>query len=269
MSTLTFVDEAQIAQISERLSIFLYGPKGVGKTTAAASAPGPIVYGNADAPGRLRHARRIHQGKQINEVRIVGRPTPKDRATARKTLEDIYLYAADPASDVETIVLDPLGRIYDLVLDDIGGQKPSLPDRGEANQWIERYIGALLELPVHLVLVAHDHGYKVSTTEGGDEVFEIFPFCGSQTNPGLAKKLMRPVDVVAYCGVVTEQTATELFPAGSRVGQLFHGGGRQGADGTGVIGDAAVLDLSAWIDLNKAADGVPAGGTKNDKTKES
>lgn len=265
--TLTFVDEAQIAQIAQRLSIFLYGPKGVGKTTAAASAPGPIVYGNADAPGRLRYARRTFPGKKINEVRIVGRTTPAAKPTARDTLTDIYLYAADESNGVETVVLDPLGRIYDLVLDDIGGQRPSLPDRGDANTWIERYIGSLLELPVHLVLVAHDHGYKVATSEGGDEVFEVFPFCGSQSNPALAKKLMRPVDVVASCGVVTSETETELFPAGARVGQLFYGGGRQGADGTGVIGDVAELDLSAWIALNAAAD-EPVAASENSKTKE-
>lgn len=259
--TLTFVDDAAIAQIDERISVLLYGPKGVGKTTAAASAPGPIVYGNADAPGRLRYARREHYGKDLREVRIKGRPTPKDPPTARKTLEGMYLYVAD-GNDIKTVVLDPMARIHDLVLDDIGGQRPSLQDRGDAGQWLERYVGALLELPVNLVLVAHDLGYKVATSEGGDEVYEIFPFCGSKSNPGLAKNLMRPLDVVAYCGVITAETETELFPAGMHVAQLFHGGGRQGADGLGVLGDVAELDLSAWVEANKAAGKEPAGETK-------
>lgn len=265
--TLTFVDEAQIAQIDQRISVMLYGPKGVGKTTGAASAPGPIVYGNADAPGRLRYARRKHPDKDIREVRIMGRPTPKDPPTARKTLEELYLYTAD-GNGVQTVVLDPLARIHDLVLDDIGGQRPTLQDRGDAGQWLERYVGALLELPVNLVLVAHDLGYKVATTEGGDETFELFPFCGSKSNPGLAKNLMRPLDVVAYCGVVTAETETDLFPAGTRVAQLFYGGGRQGADGLGVLGEVAVLDLGQWVALNAAAGAVPAGGTDKTSKKE-
>jgi hypothetical protein len=263
--TLTFVDEAQIAQIDQRISVLLYGPKGVGKTTGAVSAPGPILYGNADAPGRLRFARRQHQGKDIREVRIVGRPTPKDRPTARDTLTELYLYAREH-DEVQTVVLDPLARIHDLVLDDIGGQRPTLQDRGDAGVWLERYVGSLLELPVNLVLVAHDLGYKVATTEGGDETFELFPFCGSKSNPGLAKNLMRPLDVVAYCGVVTAETETELFPAGTHVAQLFHGGGRQGADGLGVLGDVAELDLSAWVAANREAAG-PAGGTEKSKSK--
>lgn len=266
--TLTFVDEAAIAKIDERISALLYGPKGVGKTTAAASAPGPMVYGNADAPGRLRYARREHYGKDIREVRITGRPTPQDKPTARKTLEDLYLYVAE-GNGVQTVVLDPLARIHDLVLDDIGGQRPSLQDRGDAGTWLERYIGALLELPVNLVLVAHDLGYKVATTEGGDETFEIFPFCGSKSNPGLAKNLMRPLDVVAYCGVITAETETELFPAGTRVAQLFHGGGRQGADGLGVLGEVAELDLTAWVEANRAAGAQSAGDSKSKIKKES
>lgn len=264
--TLTFVDDAQIAQIDQRISVLLYGPKGVGKTTGAASAPGPIVYGNADAPGRLRYARRQHYGKDIREVRIMGRPTPKDPPTARKTLEDLFLYVRDNP-DVQTVVLDPLARIHDLVLDDIGGQRPTLQDRGDSGQWLERYVGALLELPVNLVLVAHDLGYKVATGDGGDEVFEIFPFCGSKSNPGLAKNLMRPLDVVAFCGVIKPETETELFPSGTHVAQLFHGGGRQGADGLGVLGDVAVLDLSAWVAANAAAGEGPAGGTEKKTSK--
>lgn len=264
--TLTFVDAAQVAKIDQRISVLLYGPKGVGKSAAAASAPSPIVYGNADAPGRLRYARRHHKHttETLREVRIVGRKTPKDPPTARNTLENLYLYVAD-GNDVQTVVLDPLGRIFDLVLDDFGGQRPTLPDRGDAGVWMERYVGALLELPVNLVLVAHDLGYKVATTEGGDDTFEIFPFCGSKSNPGLAKNLMRPLDVVAHCGVVKTETATELFPAGTRVAQLFHGGGRQGADGLGVLGEVAELDLSAWVEANRAAGAPSSNGSSKKK----
>lgn len=265
--TLTFVDEAQTAQTMEHISAILYGPKGVGKSTAAASAPGPIVYVNADAPGRLRYARRHHPGKDIREVRLRARLTPQAQPTARTALGEAYLYVQD-GNGVETIVLDPLGRIYDLVLDDIGGQHPTLQNHMDAQTYMDRYVGSLLELPVNVILVAHDHGYKVATTESGEDVFEIFPFCGSGSNPALAKKLLRPVDVVGYCGVIPDgATSDDGFAPGTRVAQLFHGGGRQGADGLGVLGQWAELDLSAWIVANAAAD-APAEPVKNSKTKE-
>lgn len=226
----------------QHLSILLFGPSGEGKTVAAASAPGPIIYCNADGPGALRFARRHHEGKGLLELPITGK-TP---------LEQLYVELRSGEFDeVQTVVLDSLGRIYDVVLDEIArGGKPTLPQRGDANTFLERYVLALLELPVNVVLVAHDNPVVVSgKEEDGTAEIELFPHTGTN-NPGLAKKLMRPLDVVAYCGrrlVGEGDEQHEEFLA-----QTFKAGGRHAKDRTDVIGHFAQLDLTDWVERVQA-----------------
>jgi hypothetical protein len=220
------------------LSTLLYGPSGVGKSTAAASAPGPIIYCNADGPGALRYARRHHAGKEILELPITG----------RAPLEQLYMeLRAGELDGLQTIALDSLGRIYDVILDEIAnGGKPSLPQRGDANTFLERYVLSLLEMPVHLVLVAHDNPVVVTgKEEDGTQEIELFPHTGTG-NPALAKKLMRPLDVVAYCGrTIEENDEGEQTP--KFMAQTVKAGGRHAKDRTDVIGDFSELDLTDWI----------------------
>lgn len=237
-STLEFVD----AEPRDHLSMLLYGPSGEGKTVAAASAPGPIVYCNADGPGALRFARRHHAGKEILELPITG----------KRPLEHLFVEIRDRTVEPKTVVLDSLGRIYDVVLSEIArGGKPTLPNYQEAGVFIERYVLALLEQPVHLVLVAHDNPVVVAgSEEEGTQQIELFPHTGTN-NPGLAKKLMRPLDVVAYCGrVVTKEGEEEREQF---LAQTFKAGGRHAKDRTDVIGRFAPLDLTDWIERVQAA----------------
>lgn len=238
--TLTF----EQSRPKTELSVLLYGPEGCGKTVAAASAPGPILYLNADSPSALRFARRKFADTEIREVKITG----------RQSLDAAYLYLADGGDGTRTVVLDSMGRIYDVVLQSISkdDRHPTLPEHGDAQTIIERYVLALLELPVNVVLVAHDNPVQTVGAEGdGTATFELFPFVGT-SKPTLAKKLMRPLDVVAYCGRLPagEDDQRERY-----VAQLFARGGRHAKDRTGLLarGDEPVdLDLSAWVDLNVA-----------------
>ena len=43
----------------EHFNVLLYGPPGTGKTTAAATAPGPIVWINLEGTGAMAYARRV------------------------------------------------------------------------------------------------------------------------------------------------------------------------------------------------------------------
>lgn len=259
-SALDFADQ----QPRDHLSILLYGASGEGKSVGACSAPGPIIVANADGPGALRFARRHHRGKDIRELKVSG----------RKELDTLYLELRDGVhSDVETFVLDSFGRIYDLVLADLAGidehnrpRKPTLPQRGDVNTYLERYVLALLELPIHVVIVAHDNPVVVSgNQEDGTAEIELFPFTGTN-NPALAKKLMRPLDVVGYCGRMTVGEGDEQ--AEQFVAQVFKAGGRHAKDRTGVLGQFPELDLSAWVEKVAAAYAVPSSPAA-DKEKKS
>lgn len=246
-TSLTFADPEPRAN----LSILLYGPSGIGKTTAACTSPGPIIYCNADGPGALRFARKNATGKEIMELPLGAKKVEVDDRwvpVVRPVLEQLFIeLRSGDLKGLGTIVLDSLGRIYDLLLDEHArGLKPTLPQRGDVNTFLERFVLSLLEQPVNLVLVAHDNPVVVSgKEEDGTQEVELFPHTGTN-NPGLAKKLMRPLDVVAYCGRVIEgegDEQTEKF-----IGQTFNAGGRHAKDRTDVIGHFAELDITDWIE---------------------
>jgi len=258
MTALQFVTPEQAAAATERISVILHGPEGSGKTTGACSAPDPILFVNADAASRVRFARRTHPEKDIREVRVRPRPVGGE-ATALTTLGNVVLYLRDH-DEVETVVVDPISKVYACVLDEIGGRQPQIQHHYQAQQELERFVLALLEEDVHVVLVAYDHPYTMGTNDDGSEVRELLPFCGSSSNPALAKALMRPVDVVGYVGFMDRDKAVE---SGLDVGegeeriwiaQTVHGPkARRAKEGLGVLGDYPRLDITEWVALNAAA----------------
>jgi hypothetical protein len=63
--------------LPETVNFLLYGPPKTGKTSTAATAPGPNLWVNAEGPGALAYARKIaaQRGNEILEVRITRRAT--------------------------------------------------------------------------------------------------------------------------------------------------------------------------------------------------
>lgn len=208
----------------------LYGAPGVGKTTGALSAPGPVLYLNAEGSNAAMFARRFHIGTEIREVTI----------TDGDTLNQALLYLKE-GNGIQTVVVDSIGAIFQAVLEGYtGGGKPTLPQYGDTTTAIERFCRALRDLPINVVLIAHEQAVK---DEASGE-FERLPYTGTN-NPALGVKLMAQADVVGYCGRV-EPDNEQGEPR--YVAQLFSAGGRKGKDRTGVLGEAPELNLTEWID---------------------
>lgn len=231
------------------LNVFLYGAPGAGKTTGALSAPGPILYVNCEGPNAAMFARRFHVDTEVREIVV----------TEANVLNEALLYLREDDCDVKTVVVDSLGALFQMVLDGYtGGGKPTLPQYGDTTTAIERFCRALRDLPVNVVLIAHEQAVK-------DEAlgeFERLPYTGTN-NPALGVKLMAQADVVGYAGRIEpdDEGAEARY-----VAQLFPAGGRRGKDRTGLLGEFPELDLSEWITQYTRAT-VPANPAKAEKVK--
>jgi hypothetical protein len=207
-------------------NILLYGGPGTGKSTGAASAPGPILYGNAEGPGALRFARKTYGDEKFHEVRIA----------KKADLDAIYLHAREEKAPERTVVIDSVGEVYRVLLEEIGGDRPTIQNWGDVNTMIERFARAMRDIDRNVVFICHE---EIVRDEQTGEMLRQ-PITGGRKLPAI---LMAMVDVVAYTGVVP---ATDDSPA-KFLGQLVAGGGRHGKDRSGALGAVRPLDLSEWI----------------------
>ncbi len=210
------------------INVLLYGPPKTGKTVGAATAPGPLLYLNAEAPNATRFA---HTRREFAEASVEGLET--------------LVAATEETGKYETVVLDPIGEVYRLVLEGLSGRalSPAIQQYGDTGTHVERFCRYLCEQPLNAVFVCHE--LPVKDEESGH--FEKLPFTGTN-NPAFGQKLMAMVDVIGYTGVVKEGDKEPEY-----VAQLFNGGGRRGGDRFGVLGASRSIDLTEWRDLAAAA----------------
>lgn len=213
-------------------NFLLYGPPGQGKTVGACSAPGPVLVLNAEGPGGLRFARRKFGKQHLRPVRFVD----------QQTLGEVLAYLRGE-TDVQSVVIDSLGEIYAKLLRLLGGAKPQIQHYGQVNTLLEDFIRSLRDLPLHVVLVAHE---AVEDSDEGGALRR--PATGGRQLP---EKSMAMMDVVAYCGV--KQDAEEEGGELHYLGQVVQARGRRAKDRSGSLGSSRELDLSEWVRVMDAA----------------
>jgi hypothetical protein len=224
LADVTFVDEDEV---DGRYRVLLYGQAKAGKSVGAATAPGPIMVLSADRPGAYRFARTRHPRGHIREVRVEG----------KNSLDLAYTYLRRNPGDFQTVVVDPVGNVYDVLLKELGGGKPQIQHHGMVQNTILDFVKALRALPIHVVLVAHEE----MSGSGDDDVAAVRrPMTGGQKLPD---KVMAEMDIIAHVGRIP---ATEESPD-RWVGVLVEDRGRVAGDATGALGKVRDLDLSEWF----------------------
>lgn len=221
---MTPLDFVQPSAVAPTLNILLYGPGGTGKTVNACSAPGPVLVGNAEGESALRFARGKWGDDKIHEKAIV---TAKD-------LDDIYMHIREGCEE-KTLVIDSVGEVYQRLVEELAGSgRASLQNYGDVNTKIERFVRAVKDLPINVVLIAHEQ----LDEDDGSTIKR--PSTGGKKLP---EKLVAAVDVVGYCAVIPEGDDTPR----RYVAQLVEANGRRAKDRSGALGKLRDIDLSEWI----------------------
>lgn len=205
-----------------------YGPSGAGKSTLAATAPGPILWINLEGPNALAYARRVakERGTEIREVAIEHKQDP--RPTIRGVIEYVR---ANP--DVQTVVVDTIGKLRDALTFAIGGNKPSLPQWGEIGNTLADMIRILRDLPVNLIVIAHE---EIKDSDDGDRI--VRPMIGGATT----EKVIADMDIVAYMGVSRDDEGQIRYLA-----QFVENRGRRAKDRSGGLGQVRGSDFADWL----------------------
>lgn len=222
-------------------NVVAYGPEKVGKTTGALSAPGPILLLNAEGANASHFGRS--RNPNVHEVIV-----PMDGG-AKGLLDEAYLWLRDTDAGklTKTVVLDSLSEIHGAILRDMAKDPdhPTLPERGDTNTWLERYAMSLRDLPLNVVIVAHETWTKDDVTG----VIERSPYTGT-SNVAYGKKFTGPfADIVAYLGRSVDDDGVEHYGA-----QLVDGNGRRAGHRGGALGVTREVNLTEWFALMNAAE---------------
>lgn len=227
---LTFADPPPAASTVNALA---YGPSGCGKSTLAATAPGPIVWLNLEGAGALAYARKTaaERGTEIRELRIVHKQDP--RPVLRSMIE--YLRGTP---EVQTVVIDTIGKLRESVAHAIGGVQPSQPQWGQIARVIEDTVRLLRDMDLNVLILAHE---EINDSDQGDRI--VRPLIGGKTT----EKVVADLDLVAYMGVTRDENGVRYLA------QFVEDRGRRAKDRSGGLGVIRPADFSDWLDAYRAA----------------
>lgn len=231
--SLTF---AEPVDAPDTANFLLYGPPGSGKTTAAATAPGPLMWVNLEGGGALGYARKVagERGTELHEVRV-----NRDEPNLSQILRSVYQHVrSGQVPVVRTVVVDTIGKVRDHLAREYGADQPSrdsIRKWGDVAKTMDGFVQGLRDLDVNVVLIAHE---DISDDPGGAGRI-IRPKVGGHT-----EKVCAEADVIAYCG---------RSPEGVYTGVLAQVGERRAKDRSGGLGTSRALDLSEWLDAYRAA----------------
>jgi hypothetical protein len=210
--------------------VVLWAAAGAGKSVTAASAPRPILVLTADRPSAYRFARKHHSHTRESLLEV--------RYQDASTLDAVFRHVRDNPG-IRTVVIDPIGNIYDQLVDTAPLRGDGDPDYQLVNKKLLGFVKSFRALDVNVVLVAHE---KLNDGKKGDG--KLYPALGG---PSLINKLLAEMDIVAH--IERHVSNADGEEDVKWIGQLQPRGNLVCKESTGVLGDRRVADLARWFEV--------------------
>lgn len=162
-------------ELDSYLKALIMGESGAGKTFLSVTAPNPVIM--------LTERNGMQSVKQSNPDALVA------YCSTANECRDFLLAAmnGDLPDHVETIVIDGITEVQQIMIDDIlaskggGDRKMSLPDWGVLSDRMRRFLRCLRDLPYHVVATSLvNHELNDATGE-----MRVFPLVQSKKLPSM------------------------------------------------------------------------------------
>jgi len=180
----------EIEKVPITAKVLLYSDPGIGKTTCAALSPKPLIV---NCEGGTLCLDKFKGFYEALDIKVIRPDTIED-------IQNIFWYLKSGDHDRETVILDSLGEIQKMSMDEIlrnprrdpkhDADTPILQDYGKNTQQMRKLIRAFRDLPMNVVFTCLSSEIK-DENDGSVKV-------GPNLTPKLAIDTMGYVDVVGY-----------------------------------------------------------------------
>lgn len=199
----------KVKDITRALSMCVYGRSGSGKTTFAASAPGPILYIDVRDEGTA----------SISDVEDLDVLEVEEFAD----IEEAYWWIRKHPKKYKTVILDTVSQLQSMIVQQVAGNNKKGKKAGDwgsmtkkdwgdvaavMKEWLGNYRD-LTSLGINVIFIAQDRTFNLSDEEEANDTL-LAPEIGPALSPAVAKSLNASVSVLANTFVREQEKTKEV-----------------------------------------------------------